>query len=88
MGTTSTLRIGTNRRSPDLERLTVRGLLVELPVDHIERHRTAYLAEMRHFIGSVRSARPSGVGGDDALAALDLALAAERSFVEGRPVRL
>ncbi len=88
MGETSTLRVGTSLRSPDLEWLTAQGLRVELPVDHIESHRAAYLEEMRHFIRSVRSGRASGVGGGDALAALALALAAEQSFAEHRPVEL
>jgi predicted dehydrogenase len=79
MGTDATLRIGTGSRAPDVERLTEDGLLVPLPADHIERHRTAYLEEMRQFVRCVEDGEPPAVGGDDAVAALALALAAERS---------
>ena len=79
MGTASTLRIGTRSHAPDIERLSEDGLLVPLPADHIERHRTAYLVEMREFVRCVEDGEPTAVGGDDAVAALRLALAAERS---------
>lgn len=80
MGAESTLRIGTHHCSPDIQRLTAAGLSTELPGDHIQRHRAAYRAELRHFAECARSGRPSGVGGEAALAALELALAAERSL--------
>jgi predicted dehydrogenase len=79
MGTDSTLRIGSSSRAPDIERLTEDGLLVPLPADHIERHRTAYLEELRDFVRCLENGEPPAVGGDDAVAALGLALAAERS---------
>jgi myo-inositol 2-dehydrogenase / D-chiro-inositol 1-dehydrogenase len=79
MGTDSTLRIGTGSRAPDIERLTEDGLLVPLPADHIERHRAAYLEEMREFVRCLEGGEPTAVGGEDAVAALALALAAERS---------
>ena len=79
MGTDSTLRIGTTSRAPDIERLTEDGLLVPLPADHIERHRVAYLEEMREFARCLEDGEPTAVGGEDAVAALALALAAERS---------
>jgi predicted dehydrogenase len=79
MGTRATLRIGTNGRAPDLERLTGEGRLSPLPGDHIERHRAAYLEEMRQFVRCLEEGRPPRVGGEDAVAALALALAAERS---------
>jgi myo-inositol 2-dehydrogenase / D-chiro-inositol 1-dehydrogenase len=79
MGTDSTLRIGTVSRAADIERLTEDGLLVPLPADHIERHRAAYLDEMREFVRCLEDGEPTAVGGVDAVAALALALAAERS---------
>jgi predicted dehydrogenase len=78
MGTRATLRVGTNGRS--LEQLTPQGLVVELPADHIERHRCAYLDELRHFVHAVRSGQTPDVGAAEANAALALALAAERSL--------
>jgi len=88
VGARSTLRIGAGRRAGDVERLTAHGSLLALPADHIEQHRTAYLAELRHFVESVRSRSAPVVGGHDAVAALALSLAAERSCREARPVEL
>jgi predicted dehydrogenase len=44
----------------------------------VQRHREAYAEELRHFIACVRSGTRPAVGGDDATAALELSLAAER----------
>jgi predicted dehydrogenase len=68
VGSEATLRIGSNRRP--------------LPADHIQRHRTAYLDELRHFVACIRSGAQPCVGGDDAVAALRLCLAAERCVAE------
>src|SRR6266545_7420673 len=79
MGTDATLRIGTGSGAQNIERLTEDGLLVPLPADHIERHRTAYLEEIRQFVRCIEDGEPPAVGGDAAVAALALALAAEWS---------
>jgi predicted dehydrogenase len=79
MGGEATLRIGTGNGAPDIERLTDAGRLRELPSDHIARHGAAYLEEMRDFVRCVEEGQPPRVGGDDAVAALALALQAERS---------
>jgi predicted dehydrogenase len=78
MGSESTLRIGRCRRPLDIERLTARGVERPLPCDHIQRHRRAYLDELRHFVACVRSGAEPCVGGEDAVAALRLSLAAEQ----------
>jgi predicted dehydrogenase len=46
----------------------------------------AYAAELRAFVRSVVRDEPVAVGGPDALAALRISLAADRSMREGRPV--
>ncbi|HVQ23485.1 MAG TPA: Gfo/Idh/MocA family oxidoreductase, partial [Candidatus Saccharimonadia bacterium] len=46
----------------------------------------AYVAELRAFTRSIVDDRPVPVGGPEALAALRIALAADRSMREGRPV--
>lgn len=46
----------------------------------------AYVAELRAFTRSILDDTPVPVGGPEALAALRIALAAERSMREGRPV--
>ena len=82
IGREATLRIGCGWRPAAVELLTSAGALVRLPADHIERHSPAYLAELRHFVESIRSGRAPAVGAEDAQAALVLALAAERSSRE------
>ena len=78
VGTRSTLRVGDRTRASGVERLTAAGALTRLPADHIERHRAAYLGELRHFVACVRSGTTPAVGGAEANAALALSLAAER----------
>lgn len=87
IGRKATLRVGSGWRPVAIELLTPAGALVRLPADHIERHSPAYLAEVRHFVESIRSGEPPAVGAEDAQAALVLALAAERSCRERLPVR-
>lgn len=50
------------------------------------RFERAYVAELRAFVRSVVRDEPVAVGGRDALAALRISLAADRSMREGRPV--
>jgi myo-inositol 2-dehydrogenase/D-chiro-inositol 1-dehydrogenase len=47
----------------------------------------AYVAELTAFAGAVGGGTPALVGGEDARAALAIALAAARSVRDGRPVR-
>jgi len=51
-----------------------------------QRYRDSYLAEMSAFVECVRRDRQPEVSGNDGRAALVLALAALRSYREGRPV--
>jgi myo-inositol 2-dehydrogenase / D-chiro-inositol 1-dehydrogenase len=78
MGDRSTLRIGWAGSASGVEQLTSRGRTSPLPADHVERHRSAYLEEIRHFVACVRSGAAPVVGGADSVAALRLSLAAER----------
>jgi myo-inositol 2-dehydrogenase/D-chiro-inositol 1-dehydrogenase len=48
----------------------------------------AYVAELAAFVAAVRDGTPPVVGGEDARAALAIALAAAESVREGRPVRI
>ena len=48
----------------------------------------AYAAELAAFVDGVRGGTPAAVGGEDARAALAIALAAAQSVREGRPVRI
>jgi predicted dehydrogenase len=78
VGTDSTLRIGGRGRPLDVDVLTTCGALSRVAEDHIERHRTAYRDELRHFVACLRDGTEPSVGGQDAIAALELSLAAER----------
>ncbi len=48
----------------------------------------AYVAELAAFVDAVRGGTPAAVGGEDARAALAIALAATESVRAGRPVRI
>ena len=78
MGEHRTLRIGWSGGASGVEELAPGGRLVRLPADHVERHRAAYLEELRHFVECVAAGTAPGVGGGDSVAALELSLAAER----------
>jgi myo-inositol 2-dehydrogenase/D-chiro-inositol 1-dehydrogenase len=56
--------------------------------DFMERFAAAYEAELRAFLEAVRDGRPSPCDGADARQALRVALAAERSWREHRPVHV
>jgi myo-inositol 2-dehydrogenase/D-chiro-inositol 1-dehydrogenase len=54
----------------------------------IEYFAAAYREELADFAAALAAGRPPRVGGEDALTALQLAVAATRSFRENRPVAL
>jgi myo-inositol 2-dehydrogenase/D-chiro-inositol 1-dehydrogenase len=78
VGTDSTLRIGGRGRPLDVDVLTACGALSPVAENHIERHLTAYRDELRHFVACLREGTEPSVVGEDAVAALELALSAER----------
>jgi myo-inositol 2-dehydrogenase/D-chiro-inositol 1-dehydrogenase len=57
-----------------------------VPRDFQERYPEAYAAELEGFARAVLTGVPPAVGGADALAAYDLAVAADRSWRTGLPV--
>jgi inositol 2-dehydrogenase len=59
-----------------------------VPRDFQERFPDAYRAELEGFACAVLAGRPVAVGGVDALAAYDLAVAADRSWRTGLPVQV
>lgn len=54
----------------------------------VRRFGTAYRTQMVHFVHCLRTGRMPVVGGEDALRAFEIALAAARSAREGRPVEV
>jgi myo-inositol 2-dehydrogenase/D-chiro-inositol 1-dehydrogenase len=66
-----------------------RGVRGDGPLDFfLERYRESYVAEMKAFVDSVRDDRPAAIDGEDGIKAIELAIAAQRSCREGRPVRI
>jgi scyllo-inositol 2-dehydrogenase (NAD+) len=58
----------------------------ETLADHfLTRFADAYLAEVRDFIDNLLHGRAPGVTGEDGLRALEIAVAAETSYLEGKP---
>ena len=64
------------------------GRLVDTVRSDQELLPDAYVAELAAFVDAVRTGTPASVGGEDARAALAIALAAAESVRAGRPVRI
>ena len=67
---------------------TAAGLAQETVRRDVDLFADAYVAELQSFVDHVRGATPVEVTGEDARAALRIALAAIASVEEGRPVRV
>jgi inositol 2-dehydrogenase len=87
LGHRGTLRVDNHRRVA-VETLTPGRVCRDHVSDFIERFSDAYREELEHFVHAVRGDEDPGPGGADAAAATVLARAADRSFREGRTVRL
>jgi inositol 2-dehydrogenase len=62
------------------------GGSAEIVADHyLSRFADAYLAEVKDFVDNMLHDRPARVSGEDGLRALAIAVAAERSHLEGKP---
>lgn len=87
MGTLATARIDNPHRR-GLEWRTPGVAARDLVHDFEERYPYAYAAELDAFADCVRTGTPPRVTGRDALAAFDLAVAADESWRTGRPVTI
>lgn len=83
MGTLATARVETPRA---VEWRTPGQASYPMPADFVERYPAAYVEELDAFARCVRDGTPPRCTGLDALAAFDLAVAADRSWRTGRPV--
>lgn len=54
----------------------------------IDRYTESYLREMRAFVDAIKHGQPMPITGEDGLAAMQIALAAQRSYEEGRPLKV
>ena len=87
LGTKGALHVGYLQHTPELV-LTGDGILHDV-VDHwLARFADAYLNEMRSFVDAILTDKSVRPGGDEGRRALAVALAAEQSFKESRPVVL
>lgn len=78
-----------NRAPHDAVVSTVDGVHAPKPLHFFtERYAEAYLAEMQAFVDAVRGGREASVSGADGRAPVVIALAAQRSLAECRPVRI
>jgi predicted dehydrogenase len=87
LGSRATVRVGNNRRN-DVEWLHDGRAVRFLVDDYIGRWPHAYLAEMDDFVSAVADERSVSVTGEDGLAALMLAKAADLSLRAKRQVRV
>lgn len=87
LGTTGGVQIGYYRQTPLLV-LTRQGISHDMVPYLMERFGEAYLAQAQDFVERVRAEQPPVVTGQDARAALEIALAATKSYHQTRPIEL
>lgn len=87
VGSKGTLTIGSLGRTP-VNILTAAGAGHDIVGHYLERFADAYLAEMKDFVETVLAGREPRVTGEDGRRAVAIALAAQCSWQEGRPVAL
>jgi myo-inositol 2-dehydrogenase/D-chiro-inositol 1-dehydrogenase len=86
IGSEATIRIGQERGS--FRWLTPGCVSSGYAADHTQRHHLAYVSELEQFANALLCGEPSSVSGGDALAALEVSLAATRSHEEGRSIEI
>jgi scyllo-inositol 2-dehydrogenase (NAD+) len=86
-GTQGSLQIGYFRHTPVLV-MTKEGISHDVVPHFMQRFKDAYLAQIQDFVDKVlKDAEPS-ISGIDAIAALQISLAATESFKHNRPITL
>lgn len=84
-GSGGALMVGDSRHLP-LRRYTATGVVEDHQHFFLDRFRDAYRQELVAFLTAIRDDTPVAVTGDDGRAALKLAIAAEQSLRDHRPV--
>jgi scyllo-inositol 2-dehydrogenase (NAD+) len=87
LGSEGAVMIGAHQQTPVLL-LTRNGAQYDVTPYLLERFGDAYRAELQHFADCLRDGQPPSVGGADALAACEIAVAATRAYQSGRSVTL
>ena len=68
---------------------TEKGISSSLPLNFfLERYSKAYKIEIHDFIESINNNKPVSVSGEDGLKSLQIGLAAKKSLLENRPVKI
>jgi inositol 2-dehydrogenase len=87
VGSQGSILVGSLRQTPAVF-LTARGGEQVLADHFLARFRDAYLAEVQDFVQSILNDRAPSVSGEDGLRALAIAVAAENSHRQSKPVRV
>jgi scyllo-inositol 2-dehydrogenase (NAD+) len=86
-GTAGTLQVGYFRETPVLV-MTREGIAHDAVPHFMERFEKAYRAQIQEFVDRVLGGREPAITGADAIAALRISMAANRSLRENRVVGL
>lgn len=86
-GIKGSIQIGYHRQTPILL-MTEHGITHDVVPYFMERFENAYLAQIQDFVSKVLAGGKPAVSAPDAIAALRIAVAANRSMAERRPVEL
>jgi inositol 2-dehydrogenase len=87
VGSKGSILVGSLHQTPATF-LTAAGGVRTLADHFLTRFADAYLAEVRDFVQNILNDRPVRVTGEDGLKALGIAVAAENSHVQGKPVKV
>jgi scyllo-inositol 2-dehydrogenase (NAD+) len=87
VGSKGSIFVGTLQKTPAVF-LTSDGSSRNIADHFLSQFADAYLAEMRDFVKTMLSGRAPLVTGEDGLRALEIAVAAENSHLQGRPFKV
>jgi scyllo-inositol 2-dehydrogenase (NAD+) len=87
IGSKGSIFVGTLQKTP-VTFLTSHGSNKSLADHFLSQFADAYLAEMRDFVNAMLTDRSPLVSGEDGLRALEIAVAAENSHLQGRPCKV
>jgi predicted dehydrogenase len=87
VGSKGTIMVGTIQQTP-VTLLSSEGGKQKLADHFLTRFDNAYVAEVRDFVQSMLHDRAPKVSGQDGLRALEIAVAAEKSYLGGAPCRV
>ena len=87
VGSKGTILVGSLHQTPTTF-LAVNGSTQCLADHFLTRFADAYVAEIRDFVQSMLHDRPPRVSGEDGLRALEIAVAAEKSYLQSKPCKV